>query len=281
MEEENTDQKQVARHVHHDELEALRDFIEKHGMTILVGLCIAIVAVTSLQVYNSRKGRRELQAVSDLGAARTIPALETVVGSYGATEAGKLAVLRLAKEHYKAGSYDLALAKYEEFERENPDHDFVDMATVGRLHCLEASGQLKPALDGLSAFLAANPKHYLAPQATFAKARCLEQLDRLDEAKAALEDFIAAHPDDDWQDLADERLEGVNLKIKHKKAGITSLAVPPAPAAPPIAPAPVKQPPTVDTPPTGVAPEPVVEPVPESAPAPEELPLQTPSTNKP
>ncbi len=313
MEKEQNSREEAAHPEHHgDELAALRDFIEKHGMTILVVLCVAIAAVTSMHVYTGRKRGKALRAVSELVGARTIPALESVEGSYGGTPAGRLATLRLAKEHYNAGSYDLALGKYDEFAKGNPDHEFVSVAVVGRLHCLEASGQLEQALEGFANFASANTNHFLTPQVVFARARCLEQLGRLDEARIVLEDFMAAEEDEELQSMVEDLLDNVNRKINQKQAGITTLAVPPALALPPVAPTPIDVPPVMPVPmpaatvsnpaatpvdPPAVAPvpdpaptpapvpekAPVVAPVPVPAPAPvpEKAPVDQPATNKP
>jgi len=122
-------------------------------------------------------------------------------------------VLRLAKAYFDAGNYDLALSRYTDFEKDFPRHAMLEVAKVGRFHCMEGRGQLQEALALYDTFLRATPAHFLAPQAMFGKARCLEQLGRADEARAVYEDFIVAQPDSPWVFRAQDLLDSMDRRL--------------------------------------------------------------------
>ena len=189
-----------------NDLQRLRDFGEKHGKVLTIGLGIVAVVLLVTNGLRSRKQREMRMASEQLGMAQSPQALEAIVMDYDDTPVAALALLRLARLQYDAGSYDAALNRYEEFLSNYPEHRFVKGAELGRVHCMEARGQTLDALEAYQAFVRSNPDHYLTPQAWFGQGRCLETLGRYNEARVLYEDFIAAYPDSGWLPRAEERL---------------------------------------------------------------------------
>ncbi len=216
---------------HPEELANLIAFVEEHGLTILIAVCVAIVVVTGSSVWKTRRQEKAFTATAQLRTANTVPELESIMGKYAGTGAAPLAGLKLAKTHFNMGKYDAALDQYDTFLRTHAEHALADVARVGRLHCLEAQGKVDEALQGFKAFAEQNRTHFLYADAVFSKARCLEQAGRLDDARAVYEDFITADPKSPWKNRAEEYLNGVNRKLK--RAGKSAPAVAAAPATPP------------------------------------------------
>jgi predicted negative regulator of RcsB-dependent stress response len=211
-----------------DDLHHVKQFFQQHGLRIVVNVVVAVAVIASVLFYRGCGSRREQQATSQLGTARSVQDLEAVVARYPSAAVAPVATLRLAKAYFDTGYYDLALAKYNEFGTRFGAHELARVAEMGRIHCTEAKGQVQEAAQAFKAFAAAHPTHYLAAQAIFGEARCLEQLGRLDDARVIYEDFVTRHPKSGWHSRAQEALETVNKKIK--KQG-SSPAAPVAAAA--------------------------------------------------
>ena len=215
MSEQETPEPVVA---HGGELEEVKELVRKHGTIVLFGMCIVVAGVVAVTMLRNQRVRRLERASIMLSTVRSIQELETLVADYAATPVAPLALLRLAKAHYDASNYDVALAKYDAFKATHATHDFADAAEIGRLHCFEARGQLAEALAGFQAFADASPQHYLAPQAIFGQARSLAAMGQLDEARTTYEDFIANHPDSTWLAEAESLLEAINERIRKGNA---------------------------------------------------------------
>lgn len=198
-----------------DELEPLRDFLTQHGKRTAVMAAIGLAVILAFVLYKAN-ARRDIQEASiALAASRSTQDLEAMMANYPTTPTAPLALLRLAKTYYSGGNYDVALAKYQEFEQTFPDHEMIDMAILGGTHCMEARLQIDEAMREFEAFEESHPGHFLTPIAIFGKARCLEQMGRYAEAKAVYEDFIAANPKSGWLARAEELLDSV-IKVQEE-----------------------------------------------------------------
>jgi len=200
--------------VQQDELQQVKRFIEEHGKTLAIAVCVALAVAVIPAVYRGYRKAKNEKASLMLSSRSEIRDLEAMVEKYSAVPAAALAVLKLAKAYYDTGDYDAALSRYEEFEKRYPEHPMRPAAGLGRVHCLEAKRWLDKALLGFIAFAEKYPDHFLTPQAIFGKGRCLVQRGRLAEAKAVYEDFIAANEDSVWLPRAEDLLESVNQKLE-------------------------------------------------------------------
>ena len=207
--------------VQQDELQQVKRFIEAHGKTFAIAVCVALAVAVIPAVYRGYRKAKNEKASLMLSSGSGIQDLETMVEKYPAVPAAPLAVLKLAKAYYDTGDYDAALSRYEEFEKRYTEHPMRPAAELGRVQCLEAKRGLDKALLGFIAFGEKYPDHFLTPQAIFGKGRCLAQLRRLAEAKAVYEDFIAANEDSVWLPRAEDLLESVNQKLE-SSAGDTA-----------------------------------------------------------
>jgi TolA-binding protein len=211
------------------ELAELQELIGKFGREAAVVAAVVLCVVAGILWYQRHVRATAQRASSMLTAAKTAKDFEAVVEEFGSTAVGPMAQLGLAKKHFDSGNYDLALAKYEEFKTKYPNDEWSAGAELGRLHCLEAKGQLAEADQGFVAFVAAHPDHFLTPEATLAHGRCLDKLGKFDEARAVYEEFMAAHPKSAWLSRAEEML--ADAKRKHKAADVAPAVPKEAPGA--------------------------------------------------
>lgn len=176
------------------DVQVFRGFVSEYGRTLAIALLVAAVVIVGLTWYRGQNRAAEEKAFEMLNMASDVRQLEEIRSRYSSTLAGQMAALGLGKVHYDNGNYSAAITCYSDFEKKHPDHAMVGIATVGKLHCLEATGQSEEALAGYTAFASNHPTHFLVADATIGKARVLEQMGRLKEAKIIYEDFIASHP---------------------------------------------------------------------------------------
>jgi tetratricopeptide (TPR) repeat protein len=221
----------------HHELQHLMDFAQKHGTTLSVAIVVAAGIMLSVSLYRRHLETVRAEAESLLFKVESVQDLDNLVSRSGTTPIAPLALLKLAKAYYDAGSYELAVKKYEEFKAKYPEHPLTLAGDMGKLHCAEAMGQTEQALTGYTAFAAAHPKSFLAAEAFFGKGRCLETLGRLPEAKTVYEDLIASDPQGPWVMRAEEQLANVKRKLGEpveKKTAATPAAAS-TNATPPVA----------------------------------------------
>lgn len=202
-----------------DELQELKEFLRNYGKPIAVGICVVLAVIIVLVLHHGHAREQIQQASQMLSSARTVKDLETLTVQYSSTPAAPQALMKLAKAHFDSGNYDIALNKYSEFKLKFPNHQMAGGAELGKIHCLEARGQLQEALSAFTAFIAEHPDYFLVSQAIFGQGRCLEQLGRHREAKALYEDFIAAHPESAWIPRAEELLASVSRKQEEAQPG--------------------------------------------------------------
>lgn len=204
------------RHPEIEELQRLKALWDTHGRWVLIGVCAILLAITGTRLIRHRSRARAAAASRQLSAARSPEDLDKILSSYSRTAAAPLALIRLAKAYYNAGDYDVAQNKYIEFTAKFGEHEMVEVAQLGRVHCMEAKGEAAAALAAFAAFAADRPDHYLTPQATLGRARCLEQLGRFDEARVVYEDFVAAGDESRWAAVAEESLKELNKRIRRQ-----------------------------------------------------------------
>ena len=150
---------------------------------IVVAACAGLAAAGGIRLYNWHVRAARARASEVFYSARSVADLETVVGRYGSSPVAPLALLKLAKWHYNAGNYEIALQKYSEFKRKYPRHPLVEIAEAGRAHSLEAAGFVSEAQSAFAAFASNHADHALAPGAILGQIRCLASLGQHEEAR--------------------------------------------------------------------------------------------------
>lgn len=210
------------RLVEHDELHKIVEYLENNGKALLVVTAVVLVAVAGFVFFKKHRETARAEASAMLFKVNSVQDLDNMVSRYGSTPVAPLALLKLGKAHFDAGSYELAGGKYDEFKQKYPQHPFAPAATLGKLHCQEALGQTEQALAGFTAFVTDHPLHFLTAQAVFGKGRCLESLGRAKEAKILYEDFLAKDRKGPWVMRAEEQLAILKRKIGDKPEEIPS-----------------------------------------------------------
>jgi TolA-binding protein len=197
----------------HDELRMIRQHFDTHGKSLLIVIAVVIVAALGFSFFKGRKEAASAEAAAMLSKTKGVPDLDNLVSHYPSAPVVPLALLKLAKAHFDAGSYDLAISKYDEFSQKHPQHPFVLAAALGKLHCQEAQGLTEQALAGFAAFVTDHPKHFLVTEAVFGKGRCLEALGRTQEAKVLYEDLLAQDREGPWASRAEEQIAILRRKL--------------------------------------------------------------------
>ena len=199
-----------------DEWQLLKDAILSNGTRIALGIGAVLIMIIAVSVYRGRISGRLEEASTRLTNARSLDDLEVLVEDYPSTPTAPLALLKLAKGYFNSGNYDTALSKYSDFQRIYAKHSMIEIAELGKIHCMEAKGLTEEAITAFASFAAAHPDHYLTPQATLGQGRCLEQIGRLEEAKKIYESFIDEHPESEWLSKAEDILKRLEKDIKKK-----------------------------------------------------------------
>ncbi len=224
------------------EVPEVLDFIKENGMSILIGVGLAVALFVGFSAYRNFRKTQESSASSMLFSSQAAEQFQQVVDQYPKTAVAPLAQLTLASEYYDQGQFEMAQNAFATFVQKFPEHSFRLNAELGQVQCLEALGQLEEALAGYTTFIEANGGRYLEPAAVFGRGRCLEQLGRLSEARAVYENFLLAEPKGRWAGRTEYALQYVDKLIRAKERGVSAEATPapavaldPMVATPPVA----------------------------------------------
>lgn len=197
-----------------DEFATIKDFSHKYGTWIITGMCIGLVIIAGTKLYRNNAKKHMESASKALMEARTSRDIEAIMENYGETPTAPLALLRLAKTYYDAENFDVAMNRYELFKTEYPEHEFLPIAELGEIHCIEAKQLLNEALQRFESFAVTYPDSFLKIQAVLGKARCLKDLGRISEARAVYEDLMVANPQGRWVSMIEDILDGMDRENK-------------------------------------------------------------------
>jgi tetratricopeptide (TPR) repeat protein len=248
MSEENTkDQKQEpsqpqqAPRLATGELDDVKELLQTYGKRILLWVVAAVVGVSLGVGYRLHKQANRERASEQLWNAKSVQDLE-IVAEDSSSPMAPLALAKVSRRYYDTRNWDLALKKYDDLQKRFPGQslvDFAGMAEMGKLHSLEARGQIQEAAEGFAVFAKTHPKHYLTPLALLGEARCMEELGNFTEAKARYEEFIVAYAGTPWAERADGFLKTIDRRAKK---GAVSATVPIPATLDQLSPAPVPTP---------------------------------------
>jgi len=178
-----------------------------NGAQWLVMIAVAVLLAVGVSVFLQYREGQAAKASAQLLAQPTVEALEKSAADFGGTPPGAAVKLKLAKAYYDAGRYADALAKYDDFMKENSSFPFVDVALVGRGYALFGLNRTDEAIAVFRSFREKNPGHYLTQQATFGEVACLAMQGKKDAAKALLQELRAANRETPWESAA-KRMDG-------------------------------------------------------------------------
>ncbi len=215
----------------------------ENGTQWLVTLTAGILLAVGVTMFLRHRDTQALKASEQLLAQQpSVEVLEKTVADYGSTPPGIAAKLKLAKAYYDDKKYSDALAKYDDFIKENSAFPFVDVARVGRGYALMGLNRLDEAIAAFITFREKNPGHYLNQQTILGEAACLAMQGKKDAAKALLQELRAANRETPWETAA-KRME-IAIDRYQAQSAHTLLeqanAIAPIPATAPATPAPAK-----------------------------------------
>lgn len=216
MQENNSNVTQQPE-VQQPEPEKQMDVFKAYASQVITGLLIVTAIAIALYRYYGGSDSKKQEAAEKLFSAKNTQDLELLLNQESSSSIAPLTLMKLAKVNFNSGNYDAALSKYNDFKAKYPQHELVDAAEMGRLHCLEARNQTQDALAGFTTFVTAKTNHFLYAEAVLGKARCLDQLGRQKEAIAVYEDFIAAHPKSPWTSKIEDLMAALKKKLEDKK----------------------------------------------------------------
>jgi predicted negative regulator of RcsB-dependent stress response len=217
------------------EVPEVLDFLKENGMSILIGVGLAVVVFVGISAFRNFKKTQEATASSMLFQSQSAEQFQQLVDAYPKTAAAPLAQLSLASGYFDQGQFEMAQNAFATFAQTYPTHSFALAAELGQIQSLEALGRLEEALDGYTKFAEAHKGRYLESAAVFGRGRCLELLGRLTEARAVYEDFMLADPKGRWAGRAEFSLQYVDKLIRAKERGPSAETSPaPAPVLEPL-----------------------------------------------
>lgn len=197
-----------------DEVQAALRLLKEFGRPLLVGLIGAALILAVWTGIRTRRETRERDATALFAGARAPEQLESVIDRYPETRAAPLAALRLGALLARSGRWEEALAVYEAFSRDSPDHVFRPAADLNRALCLESLGRPEEAARAYADFERDHPGHFLHGPAVLGRGRSEELAGRLEAARAIYEDFLAANPDSSWAIQAEAALEQTRRALR-------------------------------------------------------------------
>jgi predicted negative regulator of RcsB-dependent stress response len=200
------------------EMLPLYDWWKANGGQFLVTLAAVAVLGGGAFAYQQYRTGKIAGANKALVEASTLEELETLAQKYGATKAGNVARLRLAKAYYDASNFEEALASYDTCLSKGAPKGFAEIARLGRAHALEGLNRLDEALVAYEAFDKAAEGHFLQPQAKMGIARIYTLQGKKDEAKKLLENLKAQKTGSPVWEMAVANLEGVVNRYEPRAA---------------------------------------------------------------
>lgn len=222
------------------EVPEVMDFLKENGLSILIGVGLAVAVFVGMSSYRNYRKSQEVTASSQLFNSRMPEQFQQVVDQYPKSSAAPLAQLALAGEYFDQGQFELAQHAYATFLQKFPGHEQALTAELGGIQCLEALSRFDEAIAGYDKFIASNKGRYLEAAAIFGKGRCLEQLGRPKEARALYEDLMLSDPKGRWAGRAEYALQYVDKDIRLAQKGGAPAASPAS--APPVVSMPVATP---------------------------------------
>ena len=194
------------------ELIPLIEWWEKDGKQIVLTLAVFAAAFGGWKLYQSHRESVNAAAAEAVSSAYTTGELEDAAEEYAGHEAAGAIKIRLAKNYYDDGKYEQAAEIYDDLIA-NPPDGFVDIAVVGKAHCLEAENKADEALAAFDAYVGSSTNGYLVLTAKLGAVRCLVQKGDKAAATQRLTEMKTAYADDA---LSTARIEALEALVNRK-----------------------------------------------------------------
>lgn len=191
------------------ELLPVYDWWKTNGIQFVTTLAVILIALGGSWLFLQYRGSRLANCNKELLQASSVEDLESVIAKYGSTKAGNAARLRLAKAYFDASNYEEALNAYNTCLSKGAPDGFAEIAKLGRAHALEALNRLDEALASYQAFEKEFPNHFLVTQAKMGIARVYTLQGKKDEALKLIENLKAQKTDNSTWEMAVANLEAV------------------------------------------------------------------------
>lgn len=161
-------------------------WLELNRKRVIILACSVLAVIVLYHVYSWYRAQRELKASHALlslrtqnrrSAAATPPSpaeILDVAARFGATDAGKRAVLLAASGLYTDGKYAEAQAQFERFVQQDPKSPLASIAALGVASCLDALDRTDAAVSAYRSVIDRYAEDAAATQARLALAALYE-----------------------------------------------------------------------------------------------------------
>jgi TolA-binding protein len=164
---------------------------------VLVGLGIAFWFAHQTSVQNDANdalSQLPTRGVTSAAPPATADAFLKVAADYSGTDAAQRALLLAAASLFDDAKYDEALARFQQFLKDDSDSPFAGQAALGVASCYDAQNKTNDAASAYQGVIDRYPSQNVVPQAKLALARLLEGQGKFSEARTDLEEIIRTFP---------------------------------------------------------------------------------------
>ena len=213
-------------------------FWERHKISVLAVLILAIVAAAAYGGYRFYSEHRNNAAAKLLASAKTSADYEKVVAHYPGTAAGASAHLFVAEEQRKEKRFTEANVTLQSFVDKHPKHQLVGTARLAMGANLESLGKRDEALAMYQRLATSDPQSFVAPVALLSTVHILKEKNQIEEARRVCETILTQYRD---SALAGEATRQLRLLKGGEEAAQPEVQpVPGTPSTPSAAPAPTQ-----------------------------------------
>jgi len=158
-------------------------FWDRYKREIAVVAAIFIAAGIAFTAYRFLEERREADAATALGSAKTADDYRGVISSYPKSAAAASAFLLAADELRKKQDFTGANAALQQFVDKFPNHPMATTARMAIASNIEAMGKPDEALATYRKIASSYPRDFLAPLAMLSQVRLLQAKGAIEEAR--------------------------------------------------------------------------------------------------
>lgn len=168
-------------------------FWERHKVTVLGAIIVAVLAVAGFGGYKFYSDYRANAAASLLASAKTAAEFQKVITEYPSTPAGGSAYLLLADAQTTEKKFSEANATLQTFLGKYPKHELAGTARLAMAGNLEALGKKDEALATYQRLVASEPRAFTAPVALFSQIHLLKEKKQIEEARRVCETILTQY----------------------------------------------------------------------------------------
>ena len=211
---ESTNQPPAEDRIFTDESFAAELFWEKNRQTILVGLAVAVIVGAGVLWWAFSLHNTKLAAQAFFAQATTPAAWREVMDKYPGSQPAADAAFLLADALRTEGKFDEAVALYQKFLSDFPQHPLVGGARLGIAETYAAQGKTNEALAALR--VAETSGGYAAPFAGLLEGRTLVREGRYAEANTAFSKVMTSYQSSPIARIAIRQIEEIEPLLAAK-----------------------------------------------------------------